>query len=439
MRHAGREEVTLRRWDALSRDPMRVLLLTESFPTRAHPGRGIFLAEQARALSHSHVVDVLFPQPFFPGVPSRWLEPRARQVDVAGDRMTLDGPKPLRPRYFYLPRMRRVRARALGSLAARELAGAKPRYDLIHAHWLSPPGLAAVRAARMAGIPAVVTAHAGDVYRDLENPRFRRLAEEVVRLASVVIAVAEYFRDPLLGLGLDPERLEIIPNGVDTSIFHPMDQAEARRSLGLPLAGPLYLYIGNLVPAKGVTDLVEAFFSHAPAEAHLVLAGTGPLAEVLRIRAQRSRGRMVVRGLQAHAAVARYLAAADAFLLPSYGEGNPVTVLESLCVGRPVIGSSIPALQSLIQDGRNGFLVAPGDRARLGQAMCQLPETSWDFARIAQSAENRFGWPVIVRAIGAAYEKACAHDGKLRPPARSQPGGPSQTNAFYQLLSGEMQ
>ncbi len=387
---------------------MRVLVLTETFPTAEHPGRGIFIREQVTALADRHEITVLFPRPWLPGIPSRWLESRARNLEVQIPPPTVLPIPVKRTPYLYIPRNREIRSRQLAALARRELFASGIRYDLVHAHWLSPPGLAAIRAVGDAPIPTVVTAHAGDVYRDLDQAAYRPAARTVVERATRIIAVADYFRGPLEGLGTDPGRMKIIPNGVDTRLFRPKERGAARLALGLPPEGFLFLYVGNLEPAKGVLDTVHAFFSGAPEKARLLLAGTGSLWTDLERRARHSEGRLILRGWQSHESVSQYLAAADCFVLPSYGEGNPVTVLENLCCGTPVIGSAIPALSSLIQPGQNGLLVPAGAVLELGTAMQEVTRRRWDTEAISSRAQSRFGWTTVADQISSVYDEAVA-------------------------------
>lgn len=386
---------------------LRVLVVTESFPTFKHPGRGIFIQEQVKALSRLHAVTVLFPRPNLPFVPPACLEPKAQQWEDIALAQQPELPVSIeRPGYFYVPRHRGIRSWQLARLVRYTLRNATEPYDIVHAHWLAPAGSAAVKAVAGLGIPVIVTAHAGDVYRDLKMTKRFQVAQQVVKEASRIIAVGNYFCESLQRAGAAEEKLRFIPNGVDLEVFAPADSEEARKELQLPTGVPLYLYIGNLEKAKGVSDVVEAFLSCAPQEAVLVVAGTGPLFETIAWQSAQSHGRLILRGWQSHAAVARYLAAADCFVLVSYAEGNPVTVLESLCCGKPVIGSGIAAIAPLIKDGENGLLVPPGDVPALGRAMRLLPTVSWDHLTISRQAAVCYGWKAVVDRISDVYGEA---------------------------------
>lgn len=387
---------------------MRVLILTESFPTPENPARGIFVREQVEALSREHTITVLFPRPAFPGLRTQWLENRANVMDASVIETRRTSVEIIHPKYLYIPRHRGLRTWQLARILRRALLNAKQPYDLVHAHWLAPAGAAAVKAADGLDIPVVVTAHAGDVYRDLKHAEHVRTAAIVARQSSRIIGTAEYFRGTLNQLCRTPGKVSIIPNGVDVDVFRVADREEARAELQLPTRVLLYLYIGDLYKAKGVADVVDAFFAHASPASVLVVAGQGPLWAQFARRATESGGRFILRGLQSHDKVARYLAAADAFIIASYAEGNPVTVLESQCCGTPVIGSAIPAIAPLIEEGGNGLLFPAGNLPALGQAMQNLLTVYWDRTAIAQHAAARYSWLTVAARISEVYAEAVA-------------------------------
>lgn len=385
---------------------MNVLMLTESYPTPEHPGRGVFLKRQAEALAEQHDVTVCFPQPWLPGVDPRRLEPHA--ANLSPERGAADGRdtvRVIRPRYFYVPRHRGTRIRSLARLVQSELASRA--YDIVHAHWISPAGAAAVRAAKIFGIPVVVTAHAGDVYRDLERPNLRAVARETLLSADIVISVARYFGEAFDRLGIPEAKLRFIPNGVG-EVFRPaVDRAALCRRLGLPDGVPLFAYLGNLYPAKGPGIVLEAF-ARLNCDARLLIAGSGPMADAFHARAQELRiaNRVLFRGWYSHDAMPDLLAAIDFFVLASEAEGNPVTVLESLCCGTPVLGSDIAAIAELVTPERNGLLFPPRDPPALAAAMTRAVSRTWPREEISEAACSAYSWRSVAERIGACYTDA---------------------------------
>jgi teichuronic acid biosynthesis glycosyltransferase TuaC len=390
---------------------LRVLFVSESYPTPEHPGRAVFLEEQARALrALGASVTVLFPRPFFPFVPDRWLEPRARRYDGRPRAPRAFDPPVHRPAYFYLPRLRGPRTRSLAGLVREELA--RERYDLVHAHWLGPAAGAAVRASVPRAVPVVVTAHGGDVYRELDRPSHRRRALAVGDGAARVIAVAEHLARRLQSLPGFAGKVRVVPNGVDTERFRPVPRPEARQRLGWSVEGRVVLYAGALIAGKGVLDLVRAFAVYlarsGAADVRLVVAGTGPLAERLEVwrRTEAAGARLEILGWQDHDRMADLLAAADVFALPSHAEGNPVTVLESLACGTPVVGTEIAALAEILGSGRDGLLAPPGDTEALAAALAFALARPPEREDLARRARERYGWASVARKIKEVYEEA---------------------------------
>lgn len=386
---------------------MKILLLTESYPTPEHPGRAIFLKRQAEALAKLHDVTVCFPQPWLPGVDPHRLEPRA--ANLSPDRAADSGQEAvgvIRPRYFYVPRHRGTRIRSLARLLQRELA--LRDYDILHAHWISPAGAAAVVAGRACGVPVVVTAHAGDVYRDFDRPKFRAVAGETLLSADIVISVARYFAKAFARAGVPSAKIRFIPNGVGDA-FHPAAvPAAARRNLGLPDGVPLLAYLGNLYPAKGPGTVLEAFARLGRSDAMLLIAGSGPMEKDLRACAKRLQiaDRVLFRGWYSHDVMPVLLSAVDFFVLASEAEGNPVTVLESLCCGTPVLGADIAAIRELVVHEENGLLYPPRDPAALAAAMTRAVSREWPRGEISGAARWEYSWPSVAARIGACYAEA---------------------------------
>jgi glycosyltransferase involved in cell wall biosynthesis len=166
----------------------------------------------------------------------------------------------------------------------------------------------------------------------------------------------------------------VVPNGIDTRIFTPRPREETRAELGLGDV-PLFVCAGRLDPDKGTHHAIRALTLLADRgyPAKLAVVGSGPDREKLEALAQglglaRS---VVFTGPQPHDVLARYLAAADAFLFPTQlNEAAPLAPLQALACGTPVIASSVGSVPELIESpGDNGLLVRPGDPEALAAAM----------------------------------------------------------------------
>jgi glycosyltransferase involved in cell wall biosynthesis len=169
----------------------------------------------------------------------------------------------------------------------------------------------------------------------------------------------------------------VVPNGVDTRVFRPRPQEEARAAIGFG-DGPLFVCAGRLDRGKGTHHAVRAIAELAERgqPAALAVLGSGPERERLEALARRFglASSVVFTGPQPHEVLARYCAAADAFLFPTeLNEAAPLAPLQALACRTPVIASSMGSLPELIdRPGENGLLIPPGESEALSAAMRRI-------------------------------------------------------------------
>ncbi len=222
----------------------------------------------------------------------------------------------------------------------------------------------------------------------------RRLGYRSSRwLPDCVTAVSRAAAEAHLRAGMvSPSRLEIVQNGVDAEAFRqdPHVRAAARAELG---AKPemeeefLWLAAGRLDPVKDYPTLLQAM-TRVPAPARLLIAGSGPLEAGLRALAGRLGLAERVRFLGFCGDIARWMQAADGFVLASRREGLPMVLLEAAAAGLPAVATDIPGTREAIVDGQTGRLAAPGDPAALAAAMKTIMQLS-GAERAAMSAHAR--------------------------------------------------
>jgi teichuronic acid biosynthesis glycosyltransferase TuaC len=379
--------------------PLRVLVITRNFPNRLEPLACAFARQQLAALARRATVEVLATIPYLP-LAGLWGGARTRAWTLRGlpRRDTVDGLPVVHPRVPYVPGAGRVPA--LASLnAPLYLAGLLPylpalvgRFDVVLGTHLFPDACAAVAAARLLGLPCVVKAHGTDVNVVARWPGVRRILARALREARFAAGVSRPLVDALVRLGAPADRAVLLPNGVDRTVFHPRDRAEARRALGLPAEDRVLLYVGGLDREKGLVELVDAFAmlrSSTARPVHVVLVGEGPMEKEMRAASTElggRRGRLILAGPQDLEGVARFLAAADALVLPSWDEGTPNVVLEALAAGRPVVGSRVGGIPDALIEGTTGLLVPPRDPVALAGALREALGRRWDEGVIVASA-----------------------------------------------------
>lgn len=219
--------------------------------------------------------------------------------------------------------------------------------------------------------------------------------------------------------GLPPQRLFVIPNGVDPGEF-PVpaapfacgaeDSLERRRAarteLGLPPEDPVFAFVGRLCEAKALPDLVSAFRAvlRQRGQTVLALAGDGPLAPALRRTAARRQWAGRVRLLGWLDDPRQLYAAADCFVLSSRTEGMPGVVLEAMASGLPVVCTNAPGCAETVTDGEAGLVVRRGDVRALSAAMLTMLENTGRAAQMGRRGRQRALGQFDLRDMVRLYE-----------------------------------
>ncbi|MFH1463040.1 MAG: glycosyltransferase [Pseudomonadota bacterium] len=244
----------------------------------------------------------------------------------------------------------------------------------------------------------------------------RALSRVAFRACAVPVAIGdEVARSLRAAYGITPRWT--IPNGVVVADFaaQPGAGAAARETLGLGPEVPLLLTAGRLNAQKNQAALLEAFADPrlAALGAHLLIAGEGDLRPALEARARALGIGDRVRFLGVVSTLPALLAAADAFVLSSDWEGNPLVVMEAMAAGKPIIATSVGCVPKLVS-AATGRLVRPGDRAALSAALVEVAGDR-DLARAlggagAEVARDRFDVAQMAAAYRALYHAVCARD-----------------------------
>src|ERR1700722_2692047 len=336
---------------------MRPLWITPGYPSGATPPGFVFHQTQARALTQAGVdVSVVAPAPWVPPGLARW-RPRWAAYQKLPRREDDGAISVQRPPYLTTPRETRLGlAHLTQAFACRGVV--KP--DVIHAHFAYPCGAAALRLKRRFGVPLVVSVLGDDVYiYPGHNGRMRRLFEATIRGADRVIANSPDLATTTQRLtGVLPDALSI---GIDLALFAGRaDRAQTRAALGIAADKFVILYVGALLPQKGVLDLAEALRRLACSDAVALFVGGGPAWP------EGSAVRLL--GPRPNEEIPALLAAADAFVLPSWHEGLGLSAVEAGAAGVPVVGAQTGGLANLLADDC-GYSFKPRDVGGLMQTL----------------------------------------------------------------------
>ncbi len=290
---------------------------------------------------------------------------------------------------FHLPLAGRVWAWRFHLAALRKTCHALlSDCDAVIGSWLYPDAVAIQRLAFGAGKPCWIRLHGTDRFH-LDN-RWRGGVCRQAMLACNGIAVnAESMKAALIRRGFSGERVAVVPNGVDLSLFHPAGPQPERQEV---------LWIGHLTSIKGPDLAIRAWLAQKdlPTDSRLVMIGEGPMRSSLERLADREGGRRIVfAGPLGREALARRLRQSAALLLSSRSEGMPNVVLEALASGVPVVATAVGDLPHTLVQGENGLLVSPGSEEQTVQALStalrQALTRPWDAAAIESSVADR-GW-----------------------------------------------
>jgi glycosyltransferase involved in cell wall biosynthesis len=375
-------------------DELRVLIATRLYPSAADPLAAAFNRQQFTALARLCKVRLLGVIPWFPGARlfARWSA--AGRLTGAPPHEEIDGLEVAHPRVLYLPRVGHALAPTLYAASLLPWLGdCLGKVDVVLGSWAFPDGVAAVTMAGFLGVPAVVKLHGSDLNVLSELPPVRRLLRRGLPQAARVVAVSRGLADKARALGVAPARIAIVPNGVDRQLFQPRDRAAARHDLGLDIGErPLVLYVGRLEEAKGTRDLLAAFQTLAAARPQAVLAVVGDGADAGRCREAAAvlPRRVLVPGPQLLPQVARWMAACDLLVLPSWNEGTPNVILEALASGRRVVATRVGGIPDVITAPALGRLVPPREPEALARALAEALDQPYDPAALAAAAPG--GW-----------------------------------------------
>ena len=384
----------------------RIAIVTPILPVPFDIARGRFIHEQAKALSRVANVRVFLQTARYPAI--GWLKPQSYidgRVETRHDLWEdLDVQAYTYPALPWISRAFNGRSGAVRLLP--RLRAFDP--DVVVAYWAYPEGYSGVRAAHALGKPCIVGVLGSDVLT--RAGRLARMTRIALHEADAVAVVSEHLaRVVAQRYGVDPRHVHTIINGYNTSVFRPQPQAACRAALGLRDEARLIVFVGRLIEAKGLRELLRAFEALAASDprVELALIGDGVMRAELAALAQASpaAARIHMPGALAPAQVATWLGASDLATLPSWSEGYPNVVVEALACARPVVASNVGGLPEIVTRA-NGILVPPRDSDALAGALRQALDRAWDHASIATAMQR--SWDDVARETLALCESVRA-------------------------------
>ncbi|MGB9844244.1 glycosyltransferase [Methanothermobacter tenebrarum] len=243
----------------------------------------------------------------------------------------------------------------------------KEDIDIIHAHYIIPPGLIALIGSIITGKPYYVTVHGSDALILSSKSILRPIIKLILRKASKVLVVSKKLAEKVTELGIPQEKIMITYNMVDTKIFNPQIKTTFREEIGTKK--PIILFVGNLVPQKGVEYLLKAK-KLLKRDSKLVIVGGGPLLKKLKNMVKEENIEDVI-FTGPRTDINNIMAAADIIVLPSVSEGIPIVLLEAMAMAKPIIATKVGGIPEIV-DESVGILIEPKNPKKLANAIDKL-------------------------------------------------------------------
>jgi glycosyltransferase involved in cell wall biosynthesis len=290
-------------------------------------------------------------------------------------------------------------------------------YNIIHLHGAYRSVIPLVTVARLAGQRTVVkmSQMGTDDPLTSRQRRFGGMLLKALAHTDAVVAITNELAESYSQAGLSPSRLICIPNGVDTTTFHPTNPAvrrKLRETLGLKLDAPVALFVGFVHPRKGVDRLLNIWpkvQECCPSATLLLVGPSRGLSDSVPVdfvqRLDRFAETYNVRPTGQRSKVHLFYQAADVFVLPSRREGLPNALLEAMACGLPSISSSLNGISEVIEPNTNGLLVPLDDDNALAESILHVLNNLGEAEKLGQAARRCILEHYSLDAVATRYVK----------------------------------
>lgn len=306
------------------------------------------------------------------------------------------------------------------SLASKVLEiAANPGLDVIHVHYAIPHILSAYAVSKLSGVPYVVTLHGSDAHSLGWTPSFREVMRMTLEEAQAVTTVSEFLRNIVYEkIGVKRE-INVIPNFIDIDAFKPrrdvrfcldtgcIKKRETLNPGNVEKEERLLFHASNYRAGKRVPELIDAFkiVVDSYPNVQLLIAGDGPQRPEVESRLSALGLKDKVKLLGKRQDICDLLCCSDIFLLFSNVEGMPLTVLEAMSCGVPVVTTPVGGTPELVRSGQDGFVTKSLDKEEYAQAVIRLLEDEPLRMKLGAAGRRRVEESFSTNAIVPKYEK----------------------------------
>lgn len=369
---------------------MKILALTTVYPSPSEPQKAPYVRTRLQHLARTEDIKLLVPAAAVDyGNPHRRLfENWHLPTSYKDERVEV-----LRRLWFYPPGGGFINGILLFAQMLPVVCRLRRRFpfEVIAADFAQPEGVAAAMLSRVFGCPFTITIR-GNELLNAKYPMRRRMMGWAFRRAARVFALSDELRELAVSLGAGPERAILLPNGIQTDVFHPRDRAACRRKHSIAADEAVIISAGQLRELKGFHQIAACLkgLRESGIRARLVIAG-GPsradrFASVLKekVAACGAPDAVTFAGDVSQQALAELMCAADVYCLASTREGWPNVVNEALACGTPVVSTEVGAIRHLLPSPQYGMIVPVGDNRAMEHALGAALRHTWDRESIAR-------------------------------------------------------
>jgi glycogen synthase len=374
---------------------MRIMFMTNEFPPHIYGGAGVHVEYLSREIAKLEPVEVRSFQ----------------DQSIVDGQLTVRGTKVDGNQFRGCPAPLISPLRALATCLA--FNGQGIAADIVHCHtWYAHFG--GILAKLLYGLPLVITVHSLEPLRPWKREQIGRgyelsswVEKTALEMADAVVAVSRSTRDDILRLfAIDEAKTHVIPNGIDTDEYKPVDRPEIPARFGIDGSRPYVLFVGRMTRQKGMLYLLKAIDHIDPRMQVVLCAGESDTPElqaeleamVQDLKLRRSGLVWIPEMLDRQTTIALY-SHARVFCCPSIYEPFGIINLEAMACGTPVVGSGVGGIPEVVVDGETGYIVD----AKLSDAPPHDPSDPEGFAGgLAESINRLAADPALAERMGQA-------------------------------------
>jgi len=365
---------------------MKIITITSLFPNGKEPNRGIFVLNRLKALNKYADLEVI--------APVKWFPFRDKKIPFKEE---IDRISVYHPRFFSIPMFFKFLDGLFFSISLRRFRKKIKQADIIDAHFAWPDGYGAWLIAKKYNKKFSVTLRGKDITYWTKRRFIEFKIKKMLDGVDTVISVSNNLKEMV-----KKRSTKVIPNGVDTNMFKPLNQIISRRKLNLGLTKKIFLTVGNDFKRKGYSELIKSFDKLNIKNKLLLIVGYDQNEfKNLRnkINSLKSRNKIKLVGEINNKKLPVYYSSADIYCLVSYSEGWPNSVMEALACGKPCVVTKEAAGEFITED--LGIIT---EYWNLTENLEKALNNKWDTKKILEFAREN-SWDRCAREVYGLFKQ----------------------------------